>query len=90
MGVKMVQGPNATGDQMFSGGSMRVAMSLRRSMGGRSVKAPFLSESYLLYCNLLKMSLDCVANTNYPTLFHICLLQNMVNHNFSIQVLSVL
>jgi hypothetical protein len=86
----MLQEPNVTVDQMFSGRSMQVTMSLGCSVGGRSVKAPFLSELYLLYCNLLKLSLDCVADTSYPTLFHNCLPQNMLNHTFSTQVLSVL
>jgi hypothetical protein len=39
-GVKMLQGPNVTVDQMSSGRSVLVKMSLGRSMGGRSVKAP--------------------------------------------------
>jgi hypothetical protein len=42
MGVEMLQGPNVTVDQMFSGCSVRVKMSLGRSVGGRSVKAPVL------------------------------------------------
>jgi hypothetical protein len=40
MGVKMLQGPYVTVDQMFSGCSVRVKMALGHSMGGRSVKAP--------------------------------------------------
>ncbi len=40
MGVKMLQGPNVTVDQMSSGRSVRVKMSLGRSVGGRSIKAP--------------------------------------------------
>jgi hypothetical protein len=36
----MLQGPNVTVDQMFSGCSMQVEMSLGCSVGGRSIKAP--------------------------------------------------
>jgi hypothetical protein len=36
----MLQGTNVTVDQMFSGRSVRVEMSLGRSLGGHSIKAP--------------------------------------------------
>jgi hypothetical protein len=40
LGVKMSMGTNVTVDQMFSGRSMQVEMSLGRSVGGHSVKVP--------------------------------------------------
>jgi hypothetical protein len=48
MGVKMLLGPNVTVNQMFSGRSMWVEMSLGRSVGGHSVKVPCPFNEYLV------------------------------------------